>query len=100
MRIAIAQINPTVGDLAGNRALVEASADKAASAGADVVVLPEMVLTGYPPMDLLAREDFVRDQLRELTALQHLSASYIGNKIQTAIYCYSTAENINGITKK
>jgi len=69
MKVAIAQINPTVGDLRGNRGLVAAAAEKAASAGADVVVLPEMVLTGYPPMDLLDREDFVRDQLRELEAL-------------------------------
>ncbi len=69
MKIALAQVNPTVGDLAGNRKLVEASADKAKRAGADLVVLPEMVLTGYPPMDLLERDGFVRDQLRELEAL-------------------------------
>ncbi len=70
MKLAIAQINPTVGDLAGNRGLVEAAVDKATSARADVVVLPEMVLTGYPPMDLLERDGFVNDQLRELSALE------------------------------
>lgn len=69
MRIAIAQVNPTVGDLAGNRALVEAAAARATREGADVVVLPELVLTGYPPMDLLTREGFVNDQLAELDAL-------------------------------
>jgi len=69
MRIAIAQVNPTVGDLSGNRALVEAAAARAAREGADVVVLPELVLTGYPPMDLLTREGFVNDQLAELDAL-------------------------------
>ena len=69
MRIALAQVNPTVGDLAGNRRLVEEAAAKAASERADVVVLPELVLTGYPPMDLLERDGFVRDQLRELDAL-------------------------------
>lgn len=69
MKIALAQVNPTVGDLAGNRQLVEESADKARRADADLVVLPEMVLTGYPPMDLLERDGFVRDQLRELEAL-------------------------------
>jgi NAD+ synthetase len=69
VRIAIAQVNPTVGDLTGNRRLVEEAAAKAASERADVVVLPEMVLTGYPPLDLLEREGFVRDQLRELDQL-------------------------------
>ncbi len=66
MRIALAQVNPTVGDLAGNRRLVEEAAAKATGAGADIVVLPEMVLTGYPPMDLLERDGFVADQLGEL----------------------------------
>ncbi len=73
MRVAIAQVNPTVGDLAGNRQLVEEAAAKAVSERADLVVLPEMVLTGYPPMDLLERDDFVRDQLRELDALLPMS---------------------------
>jgi NAD+ synthase (glutamine-hydrolysing) len=69
MRVALAQVNPTVGDLRGNRRLVEEAAAKAASEKADLVVLPEMVLTGYPPMDLLERDGFVRDQLRELELL-------------------------------
>jgi NAD+ synthase (glutamine-hydrolysing) len=69
MKIAIAQVNPTVGDLDGNRKLVEEAASRAAQAGADLVVLPEMVLTGYPPMDLLERDGFVEDQLRALSAL-------------------------------
>jgi NAD+ synthase (glutamine-hydrolysing) len=73
VRIAIAQVNPTVGDLRGNRRLVEEAAAKAASERADLVVLPEMVLTGYPPMDLLERDGFVDDQLRELAALEPLS---------------------------
>jgi NAD+ synthase (glutamine-hydrolysing) len=69
MRIALAQVNPTVGDLSGNRRLVEEAAAKAVAERADVVVLPEMVLTGYPPMDLLGRAGFIRDPLRELDAL-------------------------------
>ncbi|MGH0036248.1 MAG: NAD+ synthase [Myxococcota bacterium] len=70
MRVAIAQVDPIVGDLSGNRRLVEEAAAKAAEERADLVVLPEMVLTGYPPMDLLERKGFVRDQLRELEALR------------------------------
>ena len=73
MRVAIAQLNPTVGDLAGNRGLVEEAAAKAAAAGAELLVAPELVLTGYPPMDLLERGGFVRDQLRELEALEKAS---------------------------
>ena len=73
MKVALAQVNPIVGDLRGNRRLVEESAEKATAAGADLVVLPELVLTGYPPMDLLERSGFVRDQLAELDALRAAS---------------------------
>lgn len=73
MRLALAQVNATVGDLAGNRRRIEAMARRAAEQGADLVVFPEMVVTGYPPMDLLQREGFVRDQLREIEALHDAS---------------------------
>jgi NAD+ synthetase len=69
VRIALAQINPTVGDLAGNRKLAEEAAARAKAAGAELVALPELALTGYPPLDLLERDGFVRDQLRELDVL-------------------------------
>jgi NAD+ synthase (glutamine-hydrolysing) len=69
VRLAIAQLNPTVGDLRGNRRLVEEAAERAARERADLLVVSELVLTGYPPMDLLEREGFVRDQLAELEAL-------------------------------
>lgn len=69
MRIALAQVNPTVGDLAGNRLIIEEAIGKARAARADLVVFSEMALTGYPPMDLLDRDGFVRDQMRELDAL-------------------------------
>ncbi len=69
MKIALAQINPTVGDLAGNRKLAEQAAARAKQAGAALVALPELALTGYPPLDLLERDGFVRDQLRELDTL-------------------------------
>jgi NAD+ synthase (glutamine-hydrolysing) len=73
MKLGLAQLNPTVGDLAGNRRRIEAYAIRAAEQGAELVVFPEMALTGYPPMDLLNREGFVQDQLRELEALYPLS---------------------------
>jgi NAD+ synthase (glutamine-hydrolysing) len=58
IRIALAQINPTVGDLAANADLVSKYAADAASAGAVVVVYPEMILTGYPVEDLATRASF------------------------------------------
>jgi NAD+ synthetase len=73
VKVAIAQINPTVGDLAGNRGRIEDGAARAADAGADLAVFSELSLTGYPPMDLLERDGFVRDQLRELDTLARVS---------------------------
>ena len=75
MKIAIAQINPTVGDLSGNRKRVLEAAARARDSHADLLVLPEMCLTGYPPMDLLTREGFVRDQLRELETIRASSSN-------------------------
>jgi NAD+ synthase (glutamine-hydrolysing) len=69
VKIALAQLNPTVGDLVGNRKLAEEAAARARQAGAVLVALPELALTGYPPLDLLERDGFVRDQLRELDTL-------------------------------
>jgi NAD+ synthase (glutamine-hydrolysing) len=60
MRLALAQINPIVGDLDGNRALIIQRIADAKSAGADIVVLPELATTGYPPEDLLLRPGFLR----------------------------------------
>ena len=60
IRIALAQVNPSVGDLVGNRALILESVKSAASAGADLIIFPEMVLTGYPVEDLALRRSFRR----------------------------------------
>lgn len=59
MRLALATINPTVGDVAGNAALLRGAIDRAHAAAADIILLPELALCGYPPKDLLAREGFV-----------------------------------------
>jgi NAD+ synthase (glutamine-hydrolysing) len=60
MRLALAQINTVVGDLDGNRELILARLDEARRAGADLVLFPELAVTGYPPEDLLLRPAFVR----------------------------------------
>jgi len=72
MKIAIAQINPRVGDIGGNARLVEAFARRAEAAGADLAVFPELALTGYPPLDLLERKDFIDENLRALKRLAGL----------------------------
>ncbi len=58
MKIAIAQMNCVVGDLAGNAAKIDDNARRALAAGADLMLTPELSLCGYPPEDLLLREDF------------------------------------------
>jgi NAD+ synthase/NAD+ synthase (glutamine-hydrolysing) len=59
MKIALAQINTTVGDLGGNAEKIRSFAGRAAESGARVVVFPELTLTGYPPRDLLEKESFL-----------------------------------------
>ncbi|HZS24849.1 MAG TPA: NAD+ synthase [Gaiellaceae bacterium] len=66
MRIALAQINPVVGDLAGNRDLIVSRLEEARDRGADLVLFPELSVTGYPPEDLLLRPGFVRAAERSL----------------------------------
>ncbi len=66
MRIAIAQLNPTVGDLGGNADRILAAYAEGAGRGADLVVTPELSLIGYPPKDLLLKPRFVADALAAL----------------------------------
>ncbi len=69
MKIALCQMNPTVGDLAGNAAKIEQFAKRAAVLGTDVALLPELALVGYPPKDLLLKSAFIADQYTTLSAL-------------------------------
>ena len=61
MRIGLAQINPTVGDLTGNRDMIIAAYHELAQAGAELVVFPELASCGYPPRDLLLKKRFGND---------------------------------------
>ncbi|MEY4972751.1 MAG: hypothetical protein RL399_708 [Actinomycetota bacterium] len=72
LRVALAQINPTVGDLEGNAALILAHAESAANNGAHIALFPEMSLTGYPVEDLALRPSF---QLASAKSIQVLAAS-------------------------
>ena len=69
IRIALGQIDPTVGDLDGNVGMMTSWTARATEAGADVIVFPELAITGYPPEDLVLRPAFVSDQLAALDAL-------------------------------
>ncbi|MQA30735.1 MAG: NAD+ synthase [Luteitalea sp.] len=69
MKIALLQINPTVGDLAGNARLIAGAAERAAALGADLAVTPELALVGYLPRDLLLSSDFISDSWRSLRTL-------------------------------
>jgi NAD+ synthase (glutamine-hydrolysing) len=69
LRLALAQLNPTVGDLAGNAALVRDWSRRAADAGAHLVAFPELTLTGYPVEDLVFRESFVAASRAAVTRL-------------------------------
>jgi NAD+ synthase (glutamine-hydrolysing) len=66
IRIALAQINPTVGDFAGNADKIIASIERARAAGAEIIAVPELSLPGYPPEDLLLKPQFIESNLRAL----------------------------------
>src|SRR5437762_10331184 len=66
MRLALVQINPVVGDLDGNRELILERLDAAKAHGADLVLFPELAVTGYPPEDLLLRPGFIRAAQRSV----------------------------------
>ena len=69
LRVALAQINSTVGDFAGNRALILDAARRAAERDADLVAFPELAICGYPPEDLLLRTSFIDEAGSALEAL-------------------------------
>ncbi|MDD5465834.1 MAG: NAD+ synthase [Candidatus Omnitrophica bacterium] len=76
LRLAIAQVNSTVGDLRGNAAKISRYIEKAKDCGADIVCFPELALCGYPPEDLLLKPKFISDNLK---ALKKLARAIKGN---------------------
>ncbi len=81
MRLALCQMNATVGDIAGNAERIRAGMSAAGREGAEVVLFPELALTGYPPEDLLLKEHFLADAaaaLRELAADTHGLIAVVG----------------------
>jgi NAD+ synthase (glutamine-hydrolysing) len=77
IRISMAQINPIVGDLAGNRDKIIDAINSAKKLGADLVALPELAVTGYPPEDLLLKPRFVKDSIRTLKEIQQATKGIV-----------------------
>ena len=70
LRLALAQINPTVGDFEGNVSKIINYVEESVKAGAQLVVFPELAITGYPPEDLLLKTHFIEDNLEALRKVQ------------------------------
>ena len=98
MRIGIAQLNPTVGDLAGNRRLILDAYHALVAQGAELVVYPELIICGYPPRDLLFKRRFVADveaSLAEIAAAIGEVPALVGtvetNPAASGRRCYNSA---------
>jgi len=89
LRVALAQVNPTVGDLVANAALVRENFKTTQDAGAHIVVFPEMVLTGYPVEDLALRPSF---QIASQNALAELAKTLTGKTVAIVGYL----DQVNG----
>lgn len=83
LRVALAQINPTVGDLAGNAGLIASSVEMAKIAQANLIVFPEMIVTGYPVEDLALRPSFQRASIQ---AVEKIAAGITGEIVAVVGY--------------
>jgi NAD+ synthase (glutamine-hydrolysing) len=83
LRVALAQINPTVGDLAGNAGLIAESVKSAQAQGANLIVFPEMIVTGYPVEDLALRPSF---QAASIRAVEEIAAAITGDIVAVVGY--------------
>lgn len=94
MKIALAQINCTVGDLAGNAASIRAAANRAKAAGATLLLTPELALSGYSPEDLLLRDDFYAQCTAALDSLldaAHGITIVVGHPLREGTQRYNAA---------
>jgi NAD+ synthase (glutamine-hydrolysing) len=94
MRIALAQINSTVGDIRGNASLIVDRIRQAKDSGARVVVFPELAVSGYPPEDLLLKDHFVddcRQALDRIAEASHGIVAIVGVPLREGQMCFNTA---------
>jgi NAD+ synthase (glutamine-hydrolysing) len=92
MRVGLAQVNPTVGDLVGNVALILREYAMAAGAGCDIVAFPELSITGYPPEDLVLKPGFLADNMRALNTVVEAT----GNCMAVVGFVDSVAVQVEG----
>ena len=90
LRVALAQINPTVGDLAGNAGLIADSVKSAQAHGANLIVFPEMIVTGYPVEDLALRPSF---QAASIKAVEEIAAGITGDLVAVVGYLDNGPKN-------
>lgn len=93
MQIRLQQLNPTIGDLSGNKKLILDAISNAEKDGIDLLLLPELITSGYPPMDLLERKIF-----REL--IYRINEEIIESTGETAVIFGTITENIGGKGRK
>ncbi len=96
MKIALAQINPTVGDFAGNTKKILEFAARAEELGADLVVFPELAVCGYPPADLLEKTAFIARAEQAVTEL----AGWTGTAGRPAILCGTVMAAVANVGKQ
>lgn len=99
IRLALAQINPTVGDIDGNKSKILEYIDKAKSFGADIVLFPELAITGYPPEDLLFKPHFIAKNIEAIQEIaQHVPETIVAvvGFVDEDSDIYNAAAVING----
>src|SRR3546814_9819540 len=93
LRIALAQLNPTVGDVAGNLKKAIAARREASLGGADLIVFSELFLAGYPPEDLVLKPAFQR-AITQARSEEHTSELQSLMRISYAVFCLKKKNNI------
>ncbi|NOZ76366.1 MAG: NAD+ synthase [Euryarchaeota archaeon] len=98
LRVALAQVNPTVGDIHGNRDRIIEYIARGKDAGAELVVFPELAVTGYPPKDLVLKSSFVRANLRAVEEIAEEAgvAAVVGFVDRSDGHLYNAAALISG----
>lgn len=89
MKIRLAQLNPTIGDISGNFALMREAYEQAAREGVDLLVFPELCVCGYPPLDLLERRDFI-------AAIEQQSDAFTASTGETGVIFGAPVRNTKG----